>query len=272
MAVKHIESINSFIGLSTDTKPTGVQVGSRFFEYNLKDTYVSYDGTNWSKVRNENGSANANVSRDMPWLTEFWETESLLPAVWETTIDGAGTEAFGTAAGYMYYDIDTEAVGDSDVFLNSKNRFQVRPSTFGDDNTMLQRFILEFETQAVTAITSHDNTHFFLGLASTKSNDIDLQNIIGFYLAADVLKGKCDAAGTESITGAITATLTNWNKFKITVDDTSVIFSLNGTDQTAIVTNLPSVAQYIVLGTRAEAGAAVGLNIGNIRAYYQEVA
>jgi len=28
---------------------------------------------------------------------------------------------------------------------------------------------------------------------------------------------------------------------------------------------------YLVFGTRAEAGAAVGMNIGNVRAWYEEI-
>ena len=38
---------NKYIGLSTDTKPTGVAVGSKCLEYNTGLTYITYDGTNW---------------------------------------------------------------------------------------------------------------------------------------------------------------------------------------------------------------------------------
>lgn len=51
MAVKLITIINNYTGLSTDTKPMDVPVGSRFFEYNTKDRYITYDGTNWSKIK-----------------------------------------------------------------------------------------------------------------------------------------------------------------------------------------------------------------------------
>lgn len=275
MAGKLIATIQRWIGLSTDTKPTGVAVGSTFLEYDTAIRYITYDGTNWTKYEFVLGQINTAISRDMPYLTEFWESEALTAAVWEETLDGVGTGAFGTAGGYMYYDLDTEAVADSDVILNSKFRWQIKPGIFGDSNNMIERFVLEFEAQAVTAITSHDNTNFFLGLSSAKSNDIAQQNLAGFFLDSDVLKGKCDKAGTETggITGAITATLTNWNKFKIIIEDGSITFSLNGSDETALINaaSQPDVAMYIIFGTRAEAGAAVGLNIGNVRAYYEEV-
>ncbi len=218
-------------------------------------------------------SVNAMINRDMPWLTEFWETEALVASIWEETLDGAGTGAFGTAGGYMYYDIDTEAVGDADVFINSKYRWQIRPGIFSDTNTSIAKFVLEWEAQLVTAVTAHDNTHFFMGLSSVKSNDITQQNLIGFNLVSDDLKGKTDAAGTESTTGVILADLdNNWNKYKIEISDTSVTFYFNGVSEAALITNLPDVAMYLVFGTRAEAGVAVGLNIGNIRAWYEEVA
>jgi hypothetical protein len=272
MAVQLVTTIQRWIGLSTDTKPAVAPVGSTFHEYDTKLTYITYDGgTNWVRHEYTLGAVNVAVNRDMPYLVEFWEGETFTPTVWDQTIDGLGSGAFGTAAGYMYYNLTTGAIADNDAFINSINRWQARPASFGDANSMLQRLVLEFEAQAVTAITSHDNTHFFMGLSSAKSNDITTQNVIGFYLASDVLKGKVDAAGSETLTGAITATLTNWNKFRITVEDTSVTFALNGTNETAIATNLPSAAMYIVFGTRAEGAAAVGLNIGCVRAWYEEV-
>lgn len=47
MAVKLIEMVSNYIGLSTDTKPTSVPVGSIFFEYDSHVSYITYDGTNW---------------------------------------------------------------------------------------------------------------------------------------------------------------------------------------------------------------------------------
>jgi hypothetical protein len=38
---------NRFVGSSTDTKPTGVGVGSMCYEHNTGKTFVTYDGTNW---------------------------------------------------------------------------------------------------------------------------------------------------------------------------------------------------------------------------------
>lgn len=37
-----------FVGKTTDTKPTGVTPGSRFFD-DAGNQYITYDGTNWVK-------------------------------------------------------------------------------------------------------------------------------------------------------------------------------------------------------------------------------
>lgn len=50
MTVKLIVTIKNFIGLSTDSKPTGVPVGSTFYEYNTGNRYITHDGTNWAKA------------------------------------------------------------------------------------------------------------------------------------------------------------------------------------------------------------------------------
>ena len=48
MAVLKEATIARWIGLSTDTKPTGVPVGATFYEYDTKLWYKTYDGTNWA--------------------------------------------------------------------------------------------------------------------------------------------------------------------------------------------------------------------------------
>lgn len=47
MTVKLMKEIQTFVGLSTDTKPTSVPIGSTFYEYNTRSYYITYDGTNW---------------------------------------------------------------------------------------------------------------------------------------------------------------------------------------------------------------------------------
>lgn len=48
MTVALITTIQRFIGLSTDTKPTGVPAGSTYWAYDINVLYQTYDGTNWT--------------------------------------------------------------------------------------------------------------------------------------------------------------------------------------------------------------------------------
>ena len=53
--------VNKFYGLSTDDKPTPVQVGSTFLETDTGFSWITYDdGTNW--VRNTVGEIGHNIS------------------------------------------------------------------------------------------------------------------------------------------------------------------------------------------------------------------
>jgi len=51
MAVLKETVIKQFIGLSTDSKPTGVDTGSEFVEYDTRRTFKTYDGTNWVRYK-----------------------------------------------------------------------------------------------------------------------------------------------------------------------------------------------------------------------------
>ncbi len=48
MAITLEATIRRYIGLSTDTKPTGVAVGSTYWAYDTQIIYKTYDGTNWA--------------------------------------------------------------------------------------------------------------------------------------------------------------------------------------------------------------------------------
>lgn len=47
MTVRLITTVQHYMGLSTDTKPTGVEPGSDFWAYDTGILFKTYDGTNW---------------------------------------------------------------------------------------------------------------------------------------------------------------------------------------------------------------------------------
>ena len=47
MAITHEGTIRRYNGLSGDTKPTGVPIGSYYWASDTNIMYKTYDGTNW---------------------------------------------------------------------------------------------------------------------------------------------------------------------------------------------------------------------------------
>ncbi len=66
VAVTKITSISTYIGLSTDTKPTGVPVGSRFYEYDTCMIYECYDGTLWAAKTTPRGIEVQRATANLP--------------------------------------------------------------------------------------------------------------------------------------------------------------------------------------------------------------
>lgn len=54
MAVLLIDNIRNYVGLSSDSKPTGIPVGSVFFESDTRLIHKTYDGTNWIQFEEDN--------------------------------------------------------------------------------------------------------------------------------------------------------------------------------------------------------------------------
>jgi len=46
MTIKFVTTVQSWIGLDTDTKPTSPPVGSKFYETNTGQGFI-YNGSNW---------------------------------------------------------------------------------------------------------------------------------------------------------------------------------------------------------------------------------
>jgi len=47
MAVKKEATVDRYIGLAADARPTGVRPGSTFLAYDTQEMEVTHDGTNW---------------------------------------------------------------------------------------------------------------------------------------------------------------------------------------------------------------------------------
>lgn len=97
MAVKFLAAYQRYVGLSTDTKPTSVPVGSTFLEYDTSALYITYDGTLWvlklaNPVKRDTGTLHRNAIASADKLA--------LPG---TLTLSAVTEAGSTLANVAYY-------------------------------------------------------------------------------------------------------------------------------------------------------------------------
>jgi len=98
MTVLKEASIERYIGLSTDTKPTGVRIGSTFLEYDTGALYVTYDGTNWTPKIMAGEDWVSVVAKLFEWTSSSW----------------IATQAL-TADGIQWSDEETLAVGESET-------------------------------------------------------------------------------------------------------------------------------------------------------------
>jgi hypothetical protein len=66
MTVYKITTISKYIGLSTDTMPADVPIGSELFAVDNKCTYVCYDGTNWTSKGDAGTALNTPSASESP--------------------------------------------------------------------------------------------------------------------------------------------------------------------------------------------------------------
>jgi DNA-binding protein Fis len=230
----------------------------------------------WDGIQN-GGVKNVMINRDMPYLTEFWETEALAANKWEETLDGAGTGTFTAVAdeGVMLYRLLTGALANNDAILNSKYRWMVIPSMFGDTDTPMCSLSFEFQARFTNEdLTS--NQYVTLGFTEAKNNDNDAaagNDIAAFiFKATDTLSTRTSVNGVDEDNDVSSGiVLTDLNRFKIVVGEDEILFYINGTLVATHNTTIPNMAMYLLFGTRPEGAAATTLDVSGIRAWYGEV-
>jgi Cft2 family RNA processing exonuclease len=50
VAITLVGALKRFVGLSTDTFPSGVCIGSTYWAWDTSVKYICYDGDNWAKA------------------------------------------------------------------------------------------------------------------------------------------------------------------------------------------------------------------------------
>ena len=133
MAVKKIATIQRYIGLAADTKPTGVPSGSTFLEYDTGLLYITYDnGVNWAIKKSFSGRVyeNANTATD-DTARRFETSAKKLRDVVIQVVTNA--QLFGDSANQRYSVQAGETLGFTKVDISS---FYFKNATAGQNGTV----------------------------------------------------------------------------------------------------------------------------------------
>jgi len=219
------------------------------------------------------GAKDIGFNRDLPYLTEFFEDETINAAVWDETVTNTGTITFAIDAGYKYVNLSTGATDVSTAVLNSDQRFEFRPNSFNLVQGVITRIVLEWDMR-LTNVANMLNTSVLFGFGNSKTSIRTSNNIAGFILDGDVLKSITDNGGNEELTDVSSGiTVANWNKYRITALPGNIVqFYIN---DTLVAThndaaNLPNDAMYIIFHNANDSAADAGVDVAHIRQWYSE--
>ena len=219
------------------------------------------------------GAKNIGFNRDLPYLTEFFEDETISAAVWDETVTNTGSITFVVEDGYKYVNLSTGATDMSTAVLNTDQRFEFRPNSFNIVQGVITRIVLEWDMR-LTNITNMLNDSVLFGFGNSKTSIRTSNNIAGFILDGDVLKSITDNGGTEELTDVSAGiTVTEWNKYRITaLPGNTVQFYIN---DTLVATHnnaasLPNDAMYIIFHNANDSAADADVDVAHIRQWYSE--
>jgi hypothetical protein len=210
------------------------------------------------------------LSRPSIDFIETWQDEVGIDATVWTVTDPATGAAWSRGASGAYLRATSAPNASETTRLVSDQRWVAAPDTYGT-NTVLRRLVLEFELK-LTTVANIMNATSFLGLTPGAGDNRGGNNIIGFALASDVLQSVTDNGGAETVNTTFGETLTNWNKLKIDISAGHVKFYVNEVEVADHTTNLPDAPMYINYYIVTEAGGAATIELGNTRAWTEDIA
>ena len=210
--------------------------------------------------------------RDVNYFTATWVNEVIDATIWTSTDPVTNPNATVTTAGEGYTKFRMWLVANETGRLVSAARWKCTPNLF-NTNTTARRTIVEFEMN-LTDQTNLDNTATFWGLSEGVADTAASNDIIGFMLAADVLQTITDNGGSQEVNTTFSETLSNWNKFRIDIQQDVVIFYLNDTliATHEDVADLPDEMMYLNFYCDTEGGAGpTHMDLGWIRVWHEDV-
>ena len=209
-------------------------------------------------------------SQYFPYVAETWapDTSPIDLNLWATAITGGSTVA-RDMTDTDFAKVRLTAAASNTARLRTTYRFRATPGLI-TASTMIRSLFVEWEMK-LTTVANIDNATTFWGLTDSTTGDRTTANIIGFGLTTDALRTITDSAGTETTSSPTGLTLTNRNLYRITVNSSQVIFTINGNVAATHTTNLPNILPYLTFYVTAEAGGSGIADIGFINLWYRGV-
>ena len=207
------------------------------------------------------------LSRPQVELYEGWVDGTIDAAKWTTTNSATGPGWSAGAIGAYMRATETPALNEV-CRMVSDQLWIAGPNVYGT-NTILRALMLEFELR-LTNVANLDNAITFLGLTSGAGDTRASQNLIGWALVGDVLQSVTDNGGVETVDATFGETLTNFNKLTIAIAPGIVAFYVNEVMVTGHITNLPDAPMYINYYLDTEAGGGATIELGVVRAWYED--
>ncbi|GAH24849.1 unnamed protein product [marine sediment metagenome] len=210
------------------------------------------------------------LSRPLINLYEGWEDETGIdPTIWTVTNpDPARLWSRGASGAYLRATCspNTTEFGR----LVSNQRYIAAPETYGT-NTMLQRFIFEFELKLTTP-ANIEETETFLGLTTAVGDKRSTDNIIGWAILADILQSVTKEAANEENNTTFGETLTNWNKLRIEIYSNNISFFINELPVANHTVRLPDFPRFVNFYYETDGGAGAStIELGIIRAWHEDM-
>lgn len=203
---------------------------------------------------------------------ELWATGTIdTTNLWQTTVAATGTVSTLTAGSLRVVRLNCPAGADQARF--GGQRKIVTPISPGT-NYLYTRLTMEWSAILVN-VANHENANFIMGMGDEAAGaTIDhrgANDALGFILVSDALNTLTDSGGTETVTVVPSApTLTNYNRYKIVIENGSVQFYVNKVLEVTHTTNIPALPLKINFVVISEAAVAAELRIGPLRCWLED--
>ena len=207
-----------------------------------------------------------NMTQPVVTFNEVWDF--LNTGVWSVT-DPATGSAWVVSSNNSYKILGTQPNGNETARLVSVSTIACSPGRFINDASLMDRFVIEWE-MTVNPAADVDNSLSFFGISDSNTATRATNNIVGFVLASDVIKGIVDSGGAETLT-TVTATPGGMQRFRMEIEGNLVAFYVDGIQLGVLTPATISKVMYLNFFLDTEAGGPVALYIGELRWWFDSI-